>query len=132
MKHLQKAPRKPLLSAEQGEVFISLLDDNTHKSIAKSIFIHGATNEEAATEHYYCKKQIERIRILLLKTALKKLIEKQIPKKPVLRKMGYESLDFNCPCCGNKQISQIGSSWIAGQKYKYCSNCGQTIDWSGT
>jgi hypothetical protein len=78
MLHLQKAPRKPLLDAEQGDVFCSLLDDEQHKKIAKRIFVDGATNEEVAEEFFYCKKQIERIRIGLLKAVLKKLIEKQL------------------------------------------------------
>lgn len=35
MKHLQKAPKKPLLNEEQGEIFISAIDNDLQKTIAK-------------------------------------------------------------------------------------------------
>ena len=62
--------------------------------------------------------------------AVKSALEKQIPKKVTVRKIGYKLLDYICPCCTYKQISQCGGEWVAGQKYKYCSHCGQALDWS--
>ena len=95
MIYLQKAPKKPLLNEEQGEIFISALDDDLHKKIAKRIFVDGMTNEEVANEFSYCERQIERIRISLMKTVLKRLIEKQIPKKPIENGIG----GYICPHC---------------------------------
>ena len=125
MKHLQKSPRKPLLNKEQGEIFILYLDNELDKKIAQYIFVDGMTNEEVAEEIKYSKRQIERIRISLMKTVLKSLIEKQIPKKPII--LGYRegreinTISYTCPMC-HKHTS----------KENYCRDCGQALDWSDT
>ena len=125
MTHLQKAPRKPLLNEEQGKVFISAIDNDLQKTIAKNIFVDGMTNEEIADEFYYCKRQVERIRIDLLKTVLKVLLNKQIPKKPNIH--GYRegreinTISYTCPVCHQ----HIGRD-------DYCKHCGQALDWSDT
>lgn len=82
MKPYKKPPKKPLFDKKQGEIFIECIDDNTHKKIAKLIFVEGMTNLEVAEQTDYCVRQIERIKIDLMKIVLKRLIEKQIPKKP--------------------------------------------------
>lgn len=112
MTHLSKAPRKPLFNKKQGEVFNLYLDDTTSKKIAQYIFVDGLTNEEVAQITGYCTRQIERIRIMLMKNVLKCLIEKQIPRKP---------LDYNCPNC---------QSLLYIDDAKHCENCGQALDWS--
>lgn len=118
MTHLQKAPRKPLLNVKQGEVFVECLEDDLHKKIAKDIFVGGMTNEEIAEKYFYCKRQVERLRVDLTKNVLKKLIEKQIPKKPK-----YIEGDYDmplCPCCGMS---------VDENEENYCSVCGQALDW---
>jgi hypothetical protein len=121
MKHLQKAPRKPLLNAEQGEVFISLLDDELHMKIAKKIYVDGMTREETAKECFYSKREIERIRISLLKTVLKRLIEKQIPKKPIDISKEYNGDYGKCPNC-KRTVSDFDN-------YRMCNGCGQALNW---
>jgi hypothetical protein len=125
MKHLQKAPRKPLFNKEQGEVFVSMVDDDLHKEIANKIFVDGMTNEEVAEEIGYSKRQIERIRISLMKTILKVLLDKQIPKKPNIHgfREGREvnTVSYTCPIC-NKHIG----------RENFCKHCGQALDWSDT
>lgn len=59
-------------------------------------------------------------------------IEKQIPKKIIVKKLLFDTLDFICPRCAKKQISRCAGVWVAGQKFKYCSDCGQKLDWSDT
>jgi transcription initiation factor IIE alpha subunit len=80
MKHLQKAPRKPLFTDEtEANQFISLFtdfDEENHIKIAKLIFVEGLTNEEVANEIGYSKRQIERLRVQLVKVALKRAITK--------------------------------------------------------
>lgn len=51
-------------------------------------------------------------------------LEKQIPKKPVKKYFGY-FLDFldTCPYCEHV--------YNTNEKYSYCPNCGQKLDWSG-
>ena len=78
MKRLQKAPRKPLLNKEEGEIFILYLDNELDKKIAQYSLVDGMTNEEVAEIVGYSKRQIDRIRVSLMKTVLKKLIEKQM------------------------------------------------------
>ncbi len=132
MKHLQKAPKKPLLDTEQGKVFVSLLDDDTHKKIAKSIFVDGATNEEVADDYFYCKRQVERIRIELLKKVLKNLIEKQIPKKVQIEVIDDFDYSTNQPYQFKIPLCSVCGGSIGLRAYKCCPYCGQALDWSDT
>lgn len=57
-----------------------------------------------------------------------KALEKQIPKKPDLEGDGYcdGQLVYDtwiCPCCEERYE-------VDYDKYDYCPNCGQAIDWS--
>lgn len=51
-----------------------------------------------------------------------KLLEKQIPKKPFVKKYAeeYGYWIWKCPNCGDE--------WAF--RYNYCHNCGQKIDWN--
>lgn len=120
MTHFQKAPKKPLLNSEQGEVFVRYLDDDLQKRVAKDIFVDGMTSEEAAEKHFYCKRQIERMRVCLTKNVLKKLIEKQIPKKVNISLKGTTGWNTKCHCPNCRSMISHG---------KYCSECGQALDW---
>ena len=55
-------------------------------------------------------------------------LEKQIPKKPVLKNTkGIVGIDmWHCPVCKN----EIVSDWNKGIANPYCHHCGQAIDWS--
>lgn len=64
-------------------------------------------------------------------TAIKAL-EKQIPKKPKIKKDGYRTISYDCPYCGRYFVSEICGELCAGMKYLYCFNCGQKIDWRET
>lgn len=124
MKPYKKPPKKPLFDKKQGEIFIECIDDNTHKKIAKLIFVEGMTNLEVAEQTDYCVRQIERIKIDLMKIVLKRLIEKQIPKKPIKIEETYNVergewvADYECPSCGNPYADD-----------SFCSCCGQALDW---
>ena len=48
-------------------------------------------------------------------------LEKQIPKKPTRGKYGHTE----CACCGWIVESFCGDL----EKYPFCPNCGQAIDW---
>lgn len=125
MKHLQKAPRKPLFNKEQGEVFVSMVDGDLHKEIANKIFVDGMTNEEVAEEIGYSKRQMERIRISLMKTVLKKLVEKQIPKKPIDGCYPW----CICPACGGSVYLENMKEHILNNETTYCEHCGQALLW---
>lgn len=58
------------------------------------------------------------------KTAIEAL-EKQIPKKPEKNEYNY----FICPCCNSDDYSLMHDSNYA-DRYNYCHNCGQALDWS--
>jgi hypothetical protein len=51
---------------------------------------------------------------------IQELVERATPKKPIYVNRGHE-----CPTCSNCDIEGE-----LGYQYKYCSECGQTIDWS--
>ena len=89
MKHLEKAPRKPLFNSEQGEIFLSLFDDALYddaleKKVAKYIFVDGMTLDETADAVGYCTRQIIRIRQNVIKKALVRLVNKKIQEKTVV------------------------------------------------
>lgn len=53
-------------------------------------------------------------------------IEKQIPKKPIKNEYGY----FYCATCkGDEDCLMYDSNYE--DRYNYCHNCGQRLDWSG-
>lgn len=82
--------------------------------------------QEKATEHGISTEYI------LNKKAIISALKKQIPKKPKERKAGFKSFDYVCPECASRRISKIDGEWIAGSHSRYCSNCGQALDWSDT
>ena len=59
-----------------------------------------------------------------------KALEKQIPKRPKIKKVGFKSISYDCPICENYLVSEIDNELVAGQKYNYCHKCGQRLDWS--
>lgn len=63
------------------------------------------------------------------KSLIVEALEKQIPKKPKLYENGYGSDDkiiydaYDCPNCDMSYDFNY-------DKYDYCQNCGQKLDWS--
>lgn len=53
-------------------------------------------------------------------------LEKQIPEKPTLRKTPintkFKLIEYECPKCHTWKARQV----------KFCSSCGQALDWSDT
>ena len=120
-----------MLNEEQGKIFISALDDDLHKKIAKRIFVDGMTNEEVAEEISYSTRQIERIRISLMKTVLKRLIEKPMPKKVTHEATLYRCC--TCPTC--KNVVDEFTDFLDKRvrvTVQHCKFCGQALDWSDT
>ena len=66
------------------------------------------------------KSTLERIRNEAICKAVEAL-KKQIPKKPTRGKYGHTE----CACCGWIVESFCGDL----EKYPFCPNCGQAIDW---
>lgn len=64
-------------------------------------------------------------------------LEKQIPKKPVIKTHKYIGSDddfvnkYHCPVCKALIINEDTNGFYAGRKQKYC-DCGQVLDWSDT
>lgn len=58
-------------------------------------------------------------------TALKELVERVTPKKPVGKHTSYK-----CPVCDRRVRSGKGSSSFGVDNY--CQRCGQALDWSGS
>ncbi len=67
----------------------------------------------------------------------KAALEKQIPKKPVIKIHKYIGSDddfankYHCPVCNALIINEDTNSFYAGRKQKHC-DCGQALDWSDT
>ena len=90
---------------------------------------HDKINSEAIYELHYqedmrAKGIPYQVSNLVIYTAISAL-EKQIPKKPILDTIFPSGVKWwRCPVC-NKII--VGC--IANRPQKYCSNCGQALDW---
>ena len=50
-------------------------------------------------------------------------LEKQIPKKPIIKTNAYNKKFYECPNC------RIDIEDVIFSPYKYCRKCGQHIDW---
>lgn len=55
-------------------------------------------------------------------------IEKQ-KAKPVMAQQDDLMITYRCPRCRTGLAARVGSVCI-GHQNKYCSNCGQKLDWS--
>lgn len=62
-------------------------------------------------------------------STVKKAVEKQIPRKPIVSKeegpRGLIFSEFSCPVCNNT----FEEDFILNE-YGHCDYCGQAIDWS--
>ena len=57
----------------------------------------------------------------------KKALEKQIPKKPILKQW----CPAICPCCGRSLSENLGDGYYEHNTHKdLCDKCGQKLDWS--
>lgn len=77
----------------------------------------GAAVKEIATEHGIEKTYF------LNTNAIVEALAKQIPKKPIVQKIG-EGIEVKCPVCGDIHI------FLDTQGFKYCPECGNVFDWS--
>ena len=59
-----------------------------------------------------------------IKEALKRLAS----QKPKVDKRKYHE-DYTCPRCNHRFISKDETGWFAGVRYRFCPDCGQSIDW---
>lgn len=55
--------------------------------------------------------------------------EKQKAKRPTIQKERFSSNTYNCPTCGNRLINRDIAGWYGGKRYKFCHECGQSIQW---
>lgn len=70
---------------------------------------------------------------ILNKAEIIKALEKQIPRKIIkeTEETGFGDMTyFHCSCCGFLQMSRLNGQLFSGDRYKYCRNCGQAVDWS--
>lgn len=69
---------------------------------------------------------------------VKQALEKQVPKKPIIKPWRNQELkqgcgaDTNCPNCNHVIFNGFYyKPWNESQKrHKHCEECGQEIDWS--
>ena len=68
-------------------------------------------------KHLDSKHDLERVEVL------QELIDKATPKKAKPLYLPLVFTPYRCPCCGTLLNSKK-------EKFNYCHNCGQAIDWS--
>jgi len=96
------------------------LDEKKVREAIKEFEIEKQTYEDMISycKHFEPKNDCGRYeeKIAICKKAIEAL-EKQLPKKPVLKRKAYGGI-MVCPIC---EVSDYG---------KYCRHCGQKIKWS--
>nr|WP_294469142.1 hypothetical protein [uncultured Sellimonas sp.] len=55
--------------------------------------------------------------------------EKQRAKRPTIHRERFSTNTYNCPTCGNRLINRDVAGWYGGNRYKFCNECGQAIQW---
>lgn len=64
-----------------------------------------------------------------------KALEKQIPKKPLIKTHTYSGLDddftnkYYCPVCNELIVCEDTNGYYAGKIVEHCP-CGQALDWT--
>ena len=77
----------------------------------------------------YNGKSISKEALIECREVIHKALEKQIPKKLKVTKVGQFGLVLLCPSCENEMAMIYNSVWQKGKyKQKYCDNCGQVLD----
>jgi hypothetical protein len=81
--------------------------------------------KESARENYF-RQQVqtheERVTIFKSSEYLQELVDKATPKKLkgwTVGRLLNRGIEFNCPTCNT----------VHHNKFNFCSNCGQAIDW---
>ena len=70
-----------VFKGEQANFFISLFDDDkTVQKVARCLFVDGLTNKQTAEKVGYSLRQIERLRLRIIKVALRKLMDSYADK----------------------------------------------------
>lgn len=58
-------------------------------------------------------------------------LTKRAPEiKESISRDGFKVEAFSCPTCGKRILSTKNGS-VSGTRLRYCSDCGQALDWNG-
>lgn len=87
-------------------------------------------NDVEFSEKYQGKQEYTDM-LLFCKEALEKQIQKKIIKETKETNFG-DIIYFRCNCCRFPSMSKLNGQLFSGDRYKYCPNCGQALDWSET
>ena len=74
-----RVKHKPTLlfeDSDKAEIFLKLIDDELHRDIADRLFVRGDTNKDVADAVGYSVRQIERIRVQILKDAVTRAVNR--------------------------------------------------------
>lgn len=74
-------------------------------------------------------KEIQQYRKIGTVEECREAVEKQKAKRPTIQKERFSSNTYNCPTCGNRLINRDIAGWYGGKRYKFCHECGQSIQW---
>ena len=87
------------------------------------------TEEQIAINRLMCGNTAHSCKADYIKTAIKAL-EKQIPKKPIIKLHEYGIIDsYFCPDCDCYIRSTTTRKEIILEENVYCGSCGQKLDW---
>lgn len=94
-----------------------------------SRFDHAGDVNEALEIAKQALEEIQQYREIGSLEECREAAEKQKAKRPTIQKERFSSNTYNCPTCGNRLINRDIAGWYGGKRYKFCHECGQSIQW---
>ena len=94
-----------------------------------SRFDHAGDVNEALEIAKQALEEIQQYREIGNLEECREAAEKQKAKRPTIQKERFSSNTYNCPTCGNRLINRDIAGWYGGKRYKFCHECGQSIQW---
>lgn len=92
--------------------------------------LHPDTTREALAENAFKGKEKLQEAVDEACLAACAALDKRIPEPPVVLNQ-KDSKHFCCVACGTRFVSEINGELCAGRKTRFCTDCGQAIDWEG-
>lgn len=117
---------------EALEIAIHCLGVQAEQEVCEECPAYGESGiicKEVAIVAISALKEIQQYREIGTAEEFREAVEKQKAKRPTIQKERFSSNTYNCPTCGNRLINRDIAGWYGGKRYKFCHECGQSIQW---
>lgn len=85
--------------------------------------------KEVVQHEIFALRELQQYREIGSVKNCREAAEKQRAKRPTIHRERFSTNTYNCPTCGNRLINRDIAGWYGGKRYKFCHECGQSIQW---